>query len=326
MNRITNTSTKDTSRKGKAQIGKRTSVVPSVAGMLPPSASHMSESKVSNLSCIDDSDDFQQDVFIDVSTLSNHSDAALDCTIVPLAEVNGIGVGSEELVSDDSDEGVLCPLSNAGTEKQEIIKGVVKPQIDVEDRSDSVRGVEVEPFEMTQTDYVKFEELCICTCHFALVNSCCGDTQESVFTTTSGDRLLGANDDEASELMHGTVREKVFGDSSVIGNINTRIVGRKFSMQAVCEEGMQLAFVRDADNPKDSNAVKVRATEWTLLFLICLGLQVDDVNLHAFHAFCTFVIYNKSLIVLYLGKKYLPFLMYQERFSCIWKRNLTLSS
>lgn len=291
MKRITKT---DISNKGKAQIGKRTSVVPNVAGLFPPSASYFSASKVSNLSCIDDADGFVEDVPIDGSSLKKQSDPNVYCTLVPLVEVNAIGVGSEELVSDDSNEGVL---SNEGTEKQEIIRGVVKPQIldcrnstsqaiDVEDRSESVKA---EPFEMPQTDYVKFE-LCICTCHFARVNSCCVDAPESVHTASSRDSLLDATEDEASVHMRGTVRDEAFRNSSVvIGKINTRIVGRKFSTDAVCEEGMQLAFVRNADNPKDSNAVKVRATEWTLLFLTCLELQVWDVNFRFFHAFHTLV-------------------------------------
>ena len=76
----------------------------------------------------------------------------LDCTVVPLAEASTIGVGSEELASDDSKEGVLCSLSNARTEKQEILNEVVKVEIDVVATSDSVRDVKLEPFEMTQRD------------------------------------------------------------------------------------------------------------------------------------------------------------------------------
>ena len=125
---------------------------------------------------------------------------------------------------------------------------------------------------------MKFEELCICTCHFAVVNSCCGETPESEQTAASRDSLLGADDDEASVHMHGIVREEVSRDSSVVvGDIDTRIIGRKFSMEAVCE-GMQLAFVRDADNPKDSNAVKVCATR---LFFIWSG----GCKFSCFHAF-----------------------------------------
>lgn len=265
MKRITKTSTADTSKKGKAQIGNRAPVFPIVAEIRSSSTSHLSEAKVSESSCIDDSDDFQEDVLIDINSLKDHSQL--------FVEANAIGVDSfsEDLVSENSKEGVLCPLSIEGTANQKITKGDVKPQIldymnytsqalDVEDTSDFLKDVKAEPFEMTRADHVKFEELCICTCHFSSVNSRCLDTPESVHS------LLDENDDGASVLTDGAVGDDPFRDSSiVIGNINTRIVGRKFSTGAVCEEGMQLAFVRDAENPKDSNAVKVRGTEWTLL-------------------------------------------------------------
>ena len=61
----------------------------------------------------------------------------------------------------------------------------------------------------------------------------------------------------------------IVGDPSVaLGTINTYIVGREFSMVTVCEEGMPLAFVRDADNPKESNAFKVGTV--TFLAFMCV--------------------------------------------------------
>lgn len=248
MKRVTKSPSTDSSRKGKAEVGKRDPAV-QVAGALLPTAD-------SNLSCKDDSADFQEHLPIDISPLKNHADANVDCNMVPL------GVGSEEPVSDNEGD---FSFENGGTKKQkQVMEVFVKPEIleqkdstsqeiDIEYRTDSLTGVKLESCEMTETDIVKFEGLCICTCHFAPVNS---DTPESVLQ----DSLLDANEDDSSVHMHGVVQEEASSDSSVvISSFNTRIVGRKFSGGAVCEEGMQLSFVRDADNAKDSNAVKVCA-------------------------------------------------------------------
>lgn len=271
MKRITKTSTTDASRKDKAQTGKKMSVASNVVRIPILSAPHLSEVKVSNLPCKDEADDFQEDLATAARSLNGHTDASVGCTVMPFVGTDAIGVGScsEEVVSEDSKEGVLCSLSNGGTVKQEFAKEAVNPRIlecrnsisqvmDVEDRSHSMRGVKAEPFELTQTDYVKLEELCICTCHFTPVKSCCSDAPESIGTASFQDSFLGVNDSEASVNMDGIVQDATCRDSSlVVGTIATHIVGRKFSTEAVCEEGMSLAFVRDADNPKDSNAVKV---------------------------------------------------------------------
>lgn len=295
MKRITKTSTTDASRKDKAKTGKKTSVVPNVVGMSTPSSSPLSEFKVSNLSCKDGVDDFQEDVPSAISSLNNHADVNEVCTIMSLVGADAIGFGScsEEVLSDESNEGVLCALSKEGTDNEEFMNGAVNPQIlecrssmsqvlDVEDRSDRISVMKMEPFEMTQTDYVKFEKLCICTCHFGPVNSCCSDTPEAI------DNSLDVNNSDASVFMDGIVRDVTCRLSSVVvGTIDTHIVGRKFSMGTVCEEGMSLAFVRDADNPKDSNAVKVGVTAWLLSFLICLILHVEDIIFLAYHIFVT---------------------------------------
>lgn len=247
MKRVTKSPTTDSSRKGKAEVGKRNQAFQVAEALLPTADS--------NLSCKDDSGDFQEDLPFDISPLKNNSGANVDCNMVPL------GVGSEEPVSDNEGD---FSFENGGTEKQkQVMEVFVKPEIldqkdstsqeiDIEYRT-NLTGVKLESCEMTETDIVKFEGLCICTCHFALVNS---DSPESVLQ----DNLIDANEDETSVHMHGAVQEEASSDSSVvIGNLNTRIVGRKFCVGAACEEGMQLSFVRDADNAKDSNAVKVRA-------------------------------------------------------------------
>ncbi|KAG0617281.1 hypothetical protein M758_5G178400 [Ceratodon purpureus] len=270
MKRITKTSTTDASRKDKAQAGKRTSEISNVVGIPTLPTSHLSQFKVSSLSAKDDSDDFQEDVPTALNSLNGHPDANVVSTVMPLAGADATGVGScsDEMVSDDSNEGVLCPFNDKRTVKQEFTKDVVKPEIsecrnptsqihDVKDRSDSITDMKVEPLELTQTDYVKFEELCICTCHFVPVNSCSSETPESIHSASSRDNL-DVIDSEGSVHMDDVVRDVTNRDSSVVvGTIDTHIVGRKFSMEAVCEEGMPLAFVRDPDNPKDSNAIKV---------------------------------------------------------------------
>ena len=296
MKRITKNSTTDALRTDKVHT---TSVVPNVVEMPTLSISHLSEVKVSNLSCEDDTDNFQEDMPTADSFLINRTDANTVTNVTPFLGYGAVGVGScsEEVVSDDSNEGVLCPLSNEGTEKQEFTMGVINHQVlecrnsisqvlHAEDRSDSMRGVKVEPSEMMEMGYVKFEELCICTCHFAPVYSCCSGTPESMHTASSRDNILVVNDSEASVHVDSIDRDVDCRDSSVVvGTIDTHIVGRKFSMEAVCEVGMSLAFVRDADNPKDSNAVKVGVTLWRLSFLICLRLRVNDANFLAFHVF-----------------------------------------
>lgn len=52
----------------------------------------------------------------------------------------------------------------------------------------------------------------------------------------------------------------------VVGSIDICIVGRKFSVEVVCKEGMEFIFVRDGDNFKDFNVIKVGFIDWLYLF------------------------------------------------------------
>lgn len=65
------------------------------------------------------------------------------------------------------------------------------------------------------------------------------DVLEFVYIVLLRDSLLDVIEDEVFVYMCGIVWDEVFRNLLVvIGKINICIVGRKFSMDVVCEEGM----------------------------------------------------------------------------------------
>ncbi|KAG6543623.1 hypothetical protein Mapa_014986 [Marchantia paleacea] len=52
--------------------------------------------------------------------------------------------------------------------------------------------------------------------------------------------------------------------NSLVGTLETRIVGRRYNRGISCEEGMQVTVLRDPENPKDSNAIKIVPLETPL--------------------------------------------------------------
>lgn len=279
MKRISKPSTSAVRRKDDATPGKRTSVVSNVPEKHTLSTSHLAESKVMNSSCDDDS---QEELPIAVNPLKGHTDTDMGFTGMPplVGDDSGVSSPSKEVIfrnDDQSDkflemkilnEGLAVPPSNEEAEKLVPMVQVLRSQILKFENTTSQEpatvvgsqgeiGVKVESSELTETDAAKNEEVCICLCHYASISSCNPNHKQSMNSTLM-ENSTEVKDGAPAPDLNDTLGDAARRDSlAVVGSIDTCIVGRKFSVEVACKEGMELTFVRDGDNPKDSNAIKV---------------------------------------------------------------------
>lgn len=288
MKRISKPSTSAVRRKDDATPGKRTSVVSNVPEKHTLSTSHLAESKVMNSSCDDDS---QEELPIAVNPLKGHTDTDMGFTGMPplVGDDSGVSSPSKEVIfrnDDQSDkflemkilnEGLAVPPSNEEAEKLVPMVQVLRSQILKFENTTSQEpatvvgsqgeiGVKVESSELTETDAAKNEEVCICLCHYASISSCNPNHKQSMNSTLM-ENSTEVKDGAPAPDLNDTLGDAARRDSlAVVGSIDTCIVGRKFSVEVACKEGMELTFVRDGDNPKDSNAIKVGSIDWLHLF------------------------------------------------------------
>lgn len=115
------------------------------------------------------------------------------------------------------------------------------------------------------------ELVCIGKCHFNVGSSrVCNDLQcaetssltENCENDKAGDTMdpLPVEAKDGRELEGKAMLNEIdqATTSAAVGQIETRIVGRKFNIEAVCVEAMPIVLTRELDNPKDANAIKVQ--------------------------------------------------------------------
>ncbi|BBM97433.1 fanconi-associated nuclease 1 [Marchantia polymorpha subsp. ruderalis] len=126
---------------------------------------------------------------------------------------------------------------------------------------------------------------CSCSCHLSTEDICKlegnDNSRESIEMETyteeydSGRDLLVVVKDKttptgflpstnAEDLSLSTSSTGQLAKNSLVGTLETRIVGRRYNRGIFCEEGMQVTLLRDPENPKDPNAIKVVPLETPL--------------------------------------------------------------
>lgn len=141
--------------------------------------------------------------------------------------------------------------------------GPYKAMVKLEDGGNSSNDIKLELHvdcvETSQDNVVLTTEIvCICNCHFATARSRCVDKQQVTQNACGWEDSKEVNVHEAasqsSKPVNGLERVMV---PEVVGVVDTFIVGRKFNLEGVCKDEMEVTFVRDPENPKDANAIKV---------------------------------------------------------------------
>lgn len=246
------------------------------------------KTEVSNLSGTSNGNSFQSDLLMSTQTCEYQK---RDCRVSSIVVSGSTYVGSSKSVNEElnlyteSENGSLnglsiakredatwCAYGHEGRDVQGYIKeettsdkalGPYKEIVKLEDGGISSNDIKLElnmdRVETLQDNVVLTTDIvCICNCHLATTRSRGADKQQVTQNACGWEDSNEVNVQEAanqlSKPLNGLDRVMV---PEVVGVVETFITGRKFNLEGVCKDKMEVAFVRDPENPKDANAIKV---------------------------------------------------------------------